>query len=35
MIGKEYFLVGSDCSLMPTRRAQLPPEIKFISSAGK
>jgi hypothetical protein len=28
-IGKEYYLVGSDGSLMPTRKDQAPPDLKY------
>jgi hypothetical protein len=31
-IGKEFYLVGSDGSLMPTRKGQLPPEMKFFQA---
>jgi hypothetical protein len=31
-IGKEFYLVGGDGSLMPTRKGQLPPEMKYFQA---
>ena len=34
-IGKEYYLVGGDGSLMPTRKGQLPPDLRYFPQAQK
>ena len=34
-IGKEYYLVGADGSLMPTRKGQLAPDLKYFPQAQK
>jgi hypothetical protein len=34
-IGKEFYLVGGDGSLMPTRKGQLPPNTSYFSPAQK
>jgi len=34
-IGKEYYLVGADGSLMPTRKGQLPPSTSYFPQEQK
>jgi hypothetical protein len=34
-IGKEYYLVGADGSLMPTRKGQLAPDLRYFPQAQK
>jgi hypothetical protein len=34
-IGKEYYLVGADGSLMPTRKGQRPPDTSYFPQAQK